>query len=210
MKHYDIVQGTDEWFTIKLGKVSASHINDVMATVKSGEAVTRRNYRAKLIAEKLTGAWEVSFQSADMARGILVEPQARLAYQFAENVEVEQVGWVDHPHIDNAGASPDTFVNTEGLAEIKCPKTATHLDYIMYGMKNLKYKLQMQFQMACTGRKWCDFVSYDPKLPVHLQLFVKRFERDDELILEIETAVSQFIFDMDEVLNKVLSKGARG
>lgn len=203
MIYHDIVQLTPEWFEIKLGKVSASHIADVMATVRSGEAATRRNYRAKLIAETLTGEYEETFQSAAMERGIIMEPKAAMAYEFEKGVSTAQIGWADHPSIDNAGASPDRIVNHDGLAEIKCPNTATHLDYILNGMTDAKYIKQMQFQMACTVRQWCDFVSYDPRLPVHLQLYIQRFEADPEMIEEIETAVKEFISDMDEVLNKL-------
>jgi putative phage-type endonuclease len=191
--YYYMEQGTEEWFEHKLGKASASHVNDIMATVKSGEAATRRNYRARLVAEILTGEREETFQSVDMANGVEREAQARMAYEFKTDNTVEQVGFVDHPIIEGSGASPDGLIGEEGLVEIKCPKTSTHLDYMMTKKIPRNYMLQMQFQMACTGAEWCDFVSYDPKLPTNLQLLIIRVQRDHELILEIEDSVRTFL-----------------
>jgi putative phage-type endonuclease len=208
MIHSNIIQGSEEWFALKLGKVSASHIHEVMAKLKSGEAAGRRNYRVKLVAEILTGQREENaFLSADMANGMEREDRARMAYEFQENVNVVQVGFIDHPTIKGAGSSPDGLVSEDGHTEIKCPKTATHLDYMLLGKIPDKYIKQMQFQMACSGRQWCDFVSYDPKLPVNLQLFIVRIERDKEMIAEIEEEVRLFIDELNDIVHALQLRG---
>lgn len=196
----DIIQGTDEWHVARLGKVTASKISDLMA---KGQGVSRKNYEAQLIAERLTGEREETFKSSAMERGNEVEPQARLAYEFFKDVTVSQIGFVEHPIIEMSGASPDGLVDDDGLTEIKCPNTATHIATILGGAIKGTYVKQMQWQMACTGRKWCDFVSYDPRMPEHLQCHVQRVERDDELITTIETEVKDFLTGIDEKIKKL-------
>jgi putative phage-type endonuclease len=196
----NIEQGSDEWFAQRLGKVTASRIADLLAKTKSGWGASRTNYEAQIIAERLTGQREETFKSAAMERGNEVEAEAREAYEFFNNVTVIETSFVDHPIIDMSGASPDGFVGGEGLVEIKCPNTATHLATLLGGSIKGVYQKQMQWQMACTGREWCDFVSYDPRMPEHLQMHVKRVERDDELIAEIEKEVIAFL---EGVNNKI-------
>ena len=165
---------------------------------KSGPSASRRNYEAQLVAERLTGAVAESFTSGAMQWGTDTEPQARSAYGFQYGVEVDQIAFVDHPKIAMSGASPDGLVGDEGLLEIKCPQTATHIDMLLTGKIDGKYITQMQWQMACTGRKWCDFVSFDPRLPVDLQLFCKRVERDQATIIHLETEVSAFLREVSD------------
>ena len=182
-------QGSQEWFEARLGHVTASCIADVMAQIKTGEAAARANYRAQLVAERLTRQPQESYSNAAMQWGIDNEPFARSAYEIANGVMVDQVGFVKHPTIEFAGASPDGLISDDGMIEIKCPNTQTHIDYCVTGNIPRKYVLQMQWQMECTGRKWCDFVSYDPRMPAHMQLFVKRMSRDQQLIESIKTEV---------------------
>lgn len=198
-----IDQGTDEWRMQRLGKVTASRIADLMAKTKSGVAASRGNYQAELIAERLTGTFEEGFKSAAMERGNEVEADARVAYEFFKNVTVQETGFVDHPTIQMSGASPDGLIGDEGLFECKCPNTKTHIDTLLG--KNIKgnYFKQMQWQMACTGRQWCDFVSYDPRMPEHLQLFVERVERDDKFISEIEAEVIGFLAEIEMTINEL-------
>ena len=190
-------QGTEEWFTIRIGKVTASRVADVIAKTKTGYSATRDNYMAQLVCERLTGQKGESFTNAAMQHGTETEPLARAAYEALKDVLVDEVGFVPHPSIDMAGASPDGLVGSDGLLEIKCPNTATHIETLMSKTVPGKYNTQMQFQMACTGRQWCDFVSFDNRLPEQFQLFVKRVPRDDEFIKQMEDEVVKFLNELD-------------
>ena len=188
-----IEQGTTEWHAMRLGKVTASRIADVMSKGKgSAESAGVRNYRAQLVCERLTGQKEDSYINSAMQRGTDLEPMARECYEFLQGVTVDQIAFVDHPTVPMSGASPDGLVGDDGLVEIKCPNTATHLDYLESISAPSNYILQMLWQMACTGRQWCDFVSYDPRLPEELQLLVVRYHRVDSEIQAIESAVTAF------------------
>jgi putative phage-type endonuclease len=190
-------QGTEEWFTIRIGKVTASRVADVIAKTKTGYSASRDNYMAQLVCERLTGQKGESFTNAAMQHGTDTEPLARAAYEALKDVLVDEVGFVPHPSIIMAGASPDGLVGTDGLLEIKCPNTATHIETLMSKTVPGKYNTQMQFQMACTGRQWCDFVSFDNRLPEQFQLFVKRVPRDDEFIKQMEDEVVKFLNELD-------------
>jgi putative phage-type endonuclease len=200
----EIVQGTPEWFAQRLGKVTASRVADVIAKTKTGYSTSRANYMAQLVAERLTGQAAESFSNAAMQHGTETEPLARMAYETETGLMVTEVAMIDHPTIAMSGASPDGLVQSDGLVEIKCPNTATHIDTLLYGEAPAKYKPQMQWQMACTGRKWCDFVSFDPRLPEDMQLFVKRVERDDSCIAELETEIKQFLGEVETTVKKLI------
>lgn len=192
-----IEQGTPEWFAARLGRVTASRVSDVVAKTKSGWGASRANYMADLIAERLTGVAVEGFKSAAMQWGSDVESQARAEYEFFRDVEIAAVGFVVHPTIAMAGASPDGLVGDDGLIEVKCPLTKTHIDTLLGSSVDGTYVKQMQFQMACTGRQWCDFVSFDPRMPEDLRLFVKRIPRDAETITGIEKEVVTFLAEVD-------------
>ena len=197
-----IEQGTDEWKKLRLGKVTASRVSDVMSKVKSGESASRRNYKMDLVVERLTGLPTSSFTSPAMAWGVENEKLARMAYEAATGTFVDIVAFVQHPSIEWFGCSPDGLVG-DGLMEIKCPNTANHIDYLLAGIPPAKYVPQMQTQMACTGAKWCDFVSFDPRLPDELQLLVVRLNRDDAYIQEIEAEVKQFLEEVKQVYTQL-------
>ena len=197
-------QGTEEWFTIRIGKVTASRVADVIAKTKTGYSASRDNYMAQLVCERLTGQKGESFTNAAMQHGTETEPLARAAYEALQDVLVDEVGFVPHPTIEMAGASPDGMVGDDGLIEIKCPNTATHIDTLLSQTVPGKYNTQMQFQMACTGRKWCDFVSFDNRLPEELQLFVTRVPRDEVFIRLIEAEIVQFLAELDDKINKLM------
>lgn len=199
-------QRTDEWFAARLGKVTASRIADVMAKTKTGPSASRTNYMAELIVERLTGKAGDSYQNAAMIWGTNTEPLARAAYEAHRGVLVEETGFVPHPSGAMTGASPDGLVGDDGLVEIKCPNTATHIDTLMSDDAPPKYFAQMQWQMACTGRAWCDFVSFDPRMPEEMQLFVVRVERDDTWIIMAEEAVQAFLSELDEMVSKLKEK----
>lgn len=205
-------QRTDEWFAARLGKVTASRVSDVIARTKSGYSTSRANYMAELVCERLTGKQGDSFSNAAMVWGTNTEPMARAAYEALEGILVEEVGFVSHPTIEMAGASPDGLVGEYGLVEIKCPHTATHIETLLGAEIPSKYVNQMQWQMACTGRKWCDFVSYDPRMPEDMQIFIKRLERSDETIIELEREIEKFLAELDDKivsLNKMYAKGEK-
>lgn len=190
-------QGTTEWFQARLGKVTASRVVDVIATTKSGYSASRANYMAQLVVERITGKVEESYSNAAMAWGTEHEPMARAEYEILRGVMVNEIGFVPHPTIENSGASPDGLVNDKGLIEIKCPNTATHIETLLTREIPKKYICQMFWQMACTGREWCDFVSYDPRMPDHLKLCVINVPRNEELIGELETEIAKFLKEVD-------------
>jgi len=193
----EVVQGTPEWHAARLGKVTASRVADVIARTKTGYGAMRANYMAELICERLTGAAAERFTNAAMAWGTEREPEARELYEFQHDAEVTQVGFVAHPRIAMTGASPDGLVGDDGMVEIKCPNTATHLETLEGQAVPGKYVTQMLWQMACTGRAWCDFVSFDPRLPAHMRLFVKRVHRDEARIVELEAEVGDFLSELN-------------
>jgi putative phage-type endonuclease len=195
-------QRTDDWFAARLGKVTASRVADVIAKTKTGYGAGRANYMADLVVERLTGQKASSFTNAAMEWGTEQEPNAKAAYAAKTGILVEDVGFIDHPTVAMSGASPDGLAE-EGLVEIKCPNTATHLEYIFEGKPPQKYVTQMQWQMACAGKPWCDFVSYDPRLPERLQLLVVRVPRDDDYIKMLEQEVTIFLQELDDKLNKL-------
>ena len=193
-------QGSEEWAQARCGLVTASRASDVIAVVKNGEAAVRRNYRAELIAEILTNTPYPQYVSAEMKWGNDQEPFARAAYELQRDVLVETCGFILHSGVDRFGASPDGLVGDDGLIQIKCPNTATHLSWLMSGVIPVEHMPQMLAEMSCTQRAWCDFVSYDPRLPEHLQLFVRRFARDAKLIAVLEREVENFNQQIDELL----------
>jgi len=197
-------QGTEAWFNIRIGKVTASRVADVLAKTKTGYSTTRDNYMAQLVCERLTGQKGESFTNAAIQHGIETEAYARAAYEARYDVLVDEVGFVYHPTIEMSGASPDGLVGDDGLIEIKCPNTATHIETLLSESVPNKYYTQMQFQIACTGRKWCDFVSFDNRLPTELQMFVKRVQRDEMYIKLIEDEIVKFLAELDTKINQLM------
>jgi len=177
---------------------------DVISVLKKGgESAARANYKTQIVAEMLTGTAAESFVSAEMIHGTEQEPLARNMYAMRHGVFVDQVGFVIHPTIERSGSSPDGLVNHDGLIEIKCPKTTTHIRWALEGVVPVEHEPQMHFQMACTGRKWCDFVSFDPRLPASMQIFVKRLERNNEVIAGLNAAVEQFLCEVDLMIDRL-------
>jgi putative phage-type endonuclease len=192
-----LTQGSPEWHAARCGKVTASRVADIIAKTKSGASTSRANYMAELVAERLTGRPADSYVSPAMQWGIDNEPAARDLYAFDTGAEIETVGFVMHPRLEMAGASPDGLVSDFGLVEVKCPLTATHIDTLLGRIVPAKYVTQMQWQMACTDRAWCDFVSFDPRLPGNMSIFVQRVHRDNDMIAELENEVRGFLAELD-------------
>jgi putative phage-type endonuclease len=203
----EIIQGTTDWFAARLGKVTASRVADVIAKTKTGYSTSRENYMAQLVVERLTQTKAESYTNAAMQWGTDQEPFARAAYEAAQSVMVEEVGFVPHPTIEWAGASPDGLVGDDGLVEIKCPNTATMIEALLTGKVPTKYFTQMQFQMACTGTKFCDYVVFDPRMPAKAQLFIARVDRHDVYIAEIESEIVKFLAEVEsqvQQLNQII------
>lgn len=198
-------QKSDEWYSARVGKVTASRVADVVAKTKSGYSASRDNYMAQLVCERLTNKPAESYSNAAMQWGTETEPLARAAYEAKMDVLVDEVGFIDHPTIVMSGASPDGLVGEDGLIEIKCPNTSTHIDTLLNQTVPKKYADQIFWQMACTGRQWCDFVSYDPRLPADLQLFIKRIPRDDQYIKLLEAEVIEFLTETAHKVAQLLN-----
>lgn len=199
----DLDQSSPEWLQARVGFATASRISDIVAKTKTGYSASRANYMAQLVVQRLTNLPSESFTNAAMEWGIEQEPFARAAYESKMGVLVDQVGFIHHPSIEKSGASPDGLVGEDGLVEIKCPNTATHIETLLGTEVDKKYYDQMQWQIQCTGRKWCDFVSFDPRMPDHLQLFIKRVERNDFYITELEKEVIQFLKEVEDKVSKL-------
>jgi putative phage-type endonuclease len=199
----EIEQRTEEWFAARLGKVTASRVADLVGKTKTGYSATRDNYMAQLVVERLTQTKAESYTNAAMQWGTDQEPFARAAYEAAQGVMVEEVGFVPHPTIEWAGASPDGLVGEDGLVEIKCPNTATMIETLLSQKVPGKYFIQMQFQLACTGRKWCDYVAFDPRMPAKAQMFVRRVDRDDEYIAHLEEEIAKFLVEVESQVQKL-------
>lgn len=203
-------QRSEEWFSARLGRVTASKVKDVMAKGRGGApSATRQNYMMQLLCERLTGKRDEGFTSAAMQRGTDLEPIARSAYEFNAGVMTVETGLVIHPRIDGFGASPDGLVGADGLLEIKCPNTAQHIAVIQSGSHDSAYDWQMLAQMACTGREWVDFVSFDDRLPDELQYVCYRFHRDEKRIREMEMAVADFLEELAELERDMRERMAR-
>lgn len=199
-------QRSPEWFAARLGKVTGSRVADLMAKTKSGPSASRASYMAELICERLTGEQADRFQNAAMQHGTDTEPQARAAYEFMTDRAVTETGFTIHPTIADFGASPDGLIGADGLLEIKCPNTATHVDTLLTETVPAKYITQMQAQMACTGRAWCDFVSFDPRLPSDLQMWVTRVQRDPAFITDMEAEIAAFLTELDAKVNALRAR----
>jgi putative phage-type endonuclease len=204
-----IEQRTEEWFQQRLGKVTASRISDVIAKTKTGVSTSRQNYLIQLVSERLTGKKGDSYVNQAMLDGIERESAARSLYMLNRDVSVTEVGFFDHPVITNSGASPDGAVNAEeegkyaGLIEIKCPIETTHTNTLMSKSVPSKYIPQMQWQLACTGASWVDFVSYNPNFPPELQLFIARVDRNQIYISELEVEVEKFLDEVEQTIIKL-------
>lgn len=212
MNVIDCEQNSAEWLAARCGSLGASSIADMVAKTRTGWGASRFNLAAKLVCERLTGTPQESYTNAAMQWGHDTEPQARAMYEFMRDVAVQQVGLVLHPSISKSHASPDGLVGDDGLIEIKCPNTATHIETLLSEDVEGKYVKQMQWQMACCGRAWCDFVSFDPRLPAEMQMFVQRVRRDDEFIAELEREARLFLAEIDKTIatlsDKYLSREA--
>jgi putative phage-type endonuclease len=193
-------QRTPGWMAERCGKVTASRLGDLVARTKTGYSASRASYMTQLLAERLSGSAAPTPLSGPMRWGVEYEAEAKAAYSFVLDFDVAECGFVDHPTIGLAGASPDGLIGEEGLVEIKCPTSVTHVETWGEGRAPAKHLPQIQWQLACTGRLWCDFVSYDPRMPPNLRLFIVRVMRDPEEIARLEEEVVRFLAELDQKL----------
>jgi len=196
-------QGSGEWHAARLGCVTASRVADVVAKTKSGYAAARQTYMGQLLSERLTGLPTETFQNAAMRWGVETEAAAVDAYEAATGIETRAIGFLYHPSLAYAGASPDRVIAPDGLLEVKCPTTATHIETLLKGEVPARYIIQMQWQMTCAGRDWCDFVSFDPRMPEAYALFIKRVARDPVHIASLEGEVARFLEEMEQTLDRL-------
>ena len=201
-------QRSEEWYQARLGIPTASRISDIMSTTKTGVSASYKNYMAELIAEKLTGKPYEGFFSNAMQRGIDLEALARFSYEIETGNIVKEIGFCKHPEI-NMGASPDGLVGEDGLIEIKCPNTTTHLEIIQTAKIQSKYIWQMQCQMECTNREWCDFVSFDDRVNIDTQLVILRVYRDEKAIKKMLDKVKEFNEKMEADIQTIRSWASR-
>jgi len=201
-----MAQRTPGWYAARLGKVTASRVGDLTARTRNGWAASRANYLNQLLAERLTQTVVRSPVTAPMQWGIEHEEDARLAYQLYAETDVAECGFVDHPTVAMSGASPDGLVGGQGLVEIKCPTTIAHLTILVEGHVPERYLPQIHWQLSCTGREWCDFVSFDPRLFGAATLFVKRVHRDAAIVAELEQQVIEFLAEVDALVSLLDSR----
>ncbi|WP_019223384.1 lambda exonuclease family protein [Bartonella rattaustraliani] len=205
-------QRTAEWFRARLGKVTASNIYNIMSKTAKGLPTSKyEDYKIKLITERLTGEASPSYETEDMRWGIEHEDDALQEYGFIYDANIVKCGFIQHPTIEMAGASPDGLIGDDGLIEVKCPRSVNHMRFFMDSQIKPEYLAQMQFQMACTGRKWCDFISYDPRFTdqkAHLRMKIKRINRDEEQIQKMNQAVEIFLEEIERDLKQILTQAA--
>ena len=199
-------QGSEEWRVARAGSLGASQVHEALARTKTGWGASRANLIARLVIERLTGQPVKTYTTAAMQDGIDREPMARCAYEFWSNSDVQQVGLIKHPNIADTHASPDGMVNHDGLVEIKCPQPAQHLASLNGEAIADKYMMQMQWQLRCCERQWCDFVSFCPDFPESMRIIIKRVERDDKRIAAMEEEIVCFLNEVREIVRQLKVK----
>lgn len=213
MNLLNVQQNSPEWLKARIGNVTGSRVVDVLSMLKSGKGSTqkRKDYMVDLITERLTGRAVEHYVTPSMEWGITTEPHARAAYEAITGNDVQLVGICAHPTIERYLDSPDGLVGEDGVVEFKCPNTATHIDWLIDDVIPSEYMPQLLSHLACSGRKWVDFMSFDPRLPPRDQYFIKRLERGDclEKIAEMEAGVIQFLADTDDLMRLLEEKAAK-
>lgn len=199
MTSYYSQEKYEAWIQARLGKVTASRLHDALAATRNGWSTSRRKYMVEIIAERLTGMSAERYWSESMQWGLETEHTARKAYENQLELEISGVGlFIEHQTIPGAGCSPDGLVSYDGLVEFKCPNSSTHISTMLDGKVDEKYLYQMMWQLAChPERKWCDYASFDPRLPPKMALHVQRFYRDEALIGKLEKQTVEFIQELE-------------
>ena len=202
----DCAQNSPEWYAVRLGKVTASKLSDVMA---GGAGKMRDGYKLQLVLERATGNRKEGFTSKAMKDGIEREPDAAARYSFTTGIDLAEVGFVLHPTLDFSGASPDRLAGADGVVQFKCPEAATHYAYLKGATLPTAYVQQMQWEMACTKSAWCDFVSFHPDFPISKRLHIRRIKRDPVYIVKAEAAVREFLAEVEAELAELMADEVR-
>jgi len=209
MSHEELIQGSEEWFAARRGKITASRLGDLMKKTKYGESTYKTRLRMELAIERITGksASSVVMNQA-MRDGVEREPDARKLFEAVTGKEIALCGSFDHPSIVNSSASPDGLVRSEdAILEIKCPTHVTHAKNLMAKGMDKRYNFQVQFQIACTESTHGYFASYHPDFPGDLRIKWVRVERDDDMILDIETEIKKFDIEVEDLINNIKKGG---
>lgn len=207
MNIIDCTQGTPEWHAARCGKVTGSRVADIVRKTKSGVSASRKTYAGELVAERLSGFQaSSSFSTRATEWGKEQESAAREMYGFITDAKVIEVGFVDHIAIEWFGVSPDGLVGEDGLVSFKCPNSSTHIDTLQGAPIDPDYVKQMLAEMACTGRQWCDFVSFDPRMPADMQIDIRRVHRESVVIAELEIEVRKFLAEVDETVAGLIKR----
>lgn len=209
MNTFDVAQRTPEWFAARCGSLGASVVHEALAKTKTGWSASRASRMATLVIERLTGNPVETYQNAAMLTGIEREPEARSAYEFLTGNDVQEIGLIRHPSIAGTHASPDGLIGDDGLLEVKCPQPAQHMALLLGEAIPAKWTTQIYWQLACSGRAYGDFVSFNPDFPLSMQLFIKRVPRDDVMIADMEAEVRAFLAEVDEKVAALTAKFER-
>jgi predicted phage-related endonuclease len=198
-----MLQGSDEWRQARCGSVGASDAPRVVRRTKSGYSADRESLMAEKVLERLTGAPVEIFKTQAMLQGTAREPEARMLYEVVRGAEVAEVGLIPHPSIKGTHCSPDGFVGEAGLIEIKAPMAAAHLNTLLTETISEAHLVQVMWQLSCTRRSWCDYVSYNPDFPAPMQVWIKRVVRDAAFIGELEREIATFIKEIDRKVEQL-------
>ena len=200
-------QGSEAWLLARVGRCTASRFADVLAKIKTGEASSRRNYRLQLVTERLTGRPVEGYKNAAMEWGSEQEPNARDAYEARTGALVDVSEFIRHPEVEWSGCSPDGLLGDDGVLEIKCPYVSTvHVETLLAGGYPSDHRAQIQGSLWVTGRRWCDFVSFDSRMPEHLQLYVFRVERDEAYIAMLAEEVRRFLVEVESLTAQLMKR----
>lgn len=192
-----IDQGTDEWLALRFGYITASKYKDVMA---KGQGKTRKSYMLLLAAEAITGEQAESYSNEYMDWGNENEPVARAMYELESGNSVNEVSFIKLNEVNKIGCSPDGLIDDDGMVEFKCPKTTTQIETFLSGKMPTGHKPQVQGQLWVSGRDWCDFVSFDPRINGSSGYFCQRQYRDEDYIKEISEACFKFEKELQEMI----------
>ena len=208
MSNEELIQGSEDWFKVRMGKITASKLSDLMKKTKYGESTYKTRLRMELAIERITGKSTNTFMNQAMHDGVEREPDARTLFEAMTGKEVALCGSFDHPEIVNTSASPDGLLRGENATlELKCPTHVTHCRNILSETLDARYQHQVQWQIACTESDYAYFASYHPDFPPELRLKVVKVEKDDKLIAEIEEAVREFDIEVEGLINDIKKGG---
>lgn len=195
-----IPEGTIDWLKARVGLLTGSRMADAMSVLKSGDfSAKRKTLLRQILQERLTGFAVDHYVTPAMQWGLDHEQEAKDEYEAASGNLIQKAGFALHPMIEFFGATPDGLIDHDGCLEAKCPTTDTHLEYFLAGKIPAEYKPQMVCEMLCHRRQWCDFVSFDPRLPKRQRLFIRRYQPTPQEFAEVESAAIKFLADVEKM-----------